>query len=214
MARRRDYRAEYQARQRRARAAGFSGYYGQRVSRYQARHPGATRSAARGHARAGEREAERFLRQLRRGYPPGSSIHFAGTDRQPDGTWRRARFDVLGGDGEEDSFEIPEEALGRLPEIRDAIAATGVAVLGADYLEKMVDWVEEEMPPPPPVYAIESPRSGRYLSGVSKRGNALTKASAEDAFHSTDRRRVSRFLGKYPQLRKRGYRIVMLAGTF
>jgi hypothetical protein len=190
------------------RGGSWKAEYAARIARYQREHPGASRSAARGHAGGAEKEADRFLRRLRRGLAPASSIHFAGTDRQPDGTWRRARFDLLGGDGEEDTFEIPEEALARLPEIRDAIAATGVAVLGADYLESMVEWVETELAPPPPMYAIESPRSGRFVSGVSKKGNALTRKTPGDALTSLDRRRLSRFLTKHPQLRKRGYRIV------
>ena len=206
MARRRDYRAEYQARQRRARAAGFSGYYGQRVERFERRHPGASRSAARGHAGGGEREAGRLLRRLR-DLPPGSEIHFAGTERQPDGTWRRARFDVLGGDGAEQTFEIPEEALGRLPEIRDAIAASGAPTLGGSYLDSMVKWVEDHELELEPIFGIESPRSGRFVSGVSKRGNALTKPRALDALTSLDHD-LERFLRRNPQLRKRGYRIV------
>lgn len=186
------------------RGGSWQAEYAARIARYQARHPGASRSAARGHAGAGEREADRLLRQLGRGLPDGSSIHFAGTERQPDGTWRRARFDLLGGDGTESTFEIPEEALNRLPEIRDAIAGSGAAVLGASYLEKMVDWVEQNEPPPP-VYVIESPRTHRLVRGVSKKGNALTTSTMRDALSSTDRRRLSRFLSKNPQLRARGY---------
>lgn len=192
------------------RGGSWKAEYAARVARYERHHPGATRSAARGHGRKGERDADRLLRQLRK-LPPGSSVHFAGTDRQPDGTWRTARFDVFAGDGSsEDTFTIDEPALGRLPEIRDAIAGTGFTVLGADYLETMVEWVEDAMPPPPPVYAIRSPRSGRYVSGVSPKGNALTRKFSRDAFTSTDRRRVGRFLAKHPQLVKRGYAIVTL----
>ena len=203
MARRRDYAAEYAARRRRARAAGFENYYAQRVARFQARRPGSSRSAARGHGSSGEREADRLLRRLRRGLPPGSDIHFTGTDRQPDGTWNAARFDVFAGDGSfEDTFET--DALGRLPEIRDAIAATGIAVLGAAYFEKMLDWLDAG-PPPVPVYAIESRRTRRLVSAMGPKGNARTTRSIGEAFTSTDRRRVARFFSKYPQLRRRGY---------
>jgi hypothetical protein len=208
VARRRDYAAEYAARQARARAAGHPSYYAKRVAGYQARHPGASRSAARGHGSRGERAADDLLRTLSR-LPSGSSVHFAGTDRQPDGTWRTARFDVFAGDGSaEHTFEISEDALDMLPSIRDAIASSGFVVLGADYLETMVEWVEDHMPEPPPVYAIAG-RSGRYVSGTAKNGNAITRRFARDAFTSTDRRRVSRFLTK-TKLASRGYRIVAL----
>ena len=180
--------------------------YAARVARFQRKHPGASRSAARGHAPRGERETDRLLRRLR-GLPAGSDIHFTGTDRQPDGTWHAARFDVFAGDGSfEDTFEIPEQALGRLGEIRDAIAATGIAVLGAAYFEKMLDWIDAG-PPPTPVYVIESKRSKRLVTSVGPKGNARTTSSVSDAFSSTDRRRVARFLSKYPQLRRRGYAV-------
>jgi hypothetical protein len=188
------------------RGGSWKAEYAARVERYTRAHPGASRSAARGHGAAGERDADRLLRRLKR-LPAGSSVHFAGADRQPDGTWRTARFDVLGGDGTEDTYEIDEPALGRLPEIRDFLASTGVVVLGADYLDTMVEWVDENRPPPP-VYAIVSKRSGRYVSGISKKGNALTRKDSADAFTSPDRRRVGRFFAKYPALAARGYRIV------
>ena len=192
------------------RGGSWKAEYAQRIARFQERHPGASRSAARGHGRAGEREADRLIRRFRRGLPEGSDVHFTGTDRQPDGTWHGARFDVFAGDGSfEDTFEIPEDALARLPAIRDAIAATGVAVLGAAYFEKMLDWIDEGAPPVP-VYAIESRRKRRLVTGVGPKGNAKTTSSIADALTSTDRRRVARFLAKYPQLRKRGYRIVVL----
>lgn len=147
------------------------------------------------------------MRRLRRGLPPGSDVHFTGTDRQPDGTWHGARFDVFAGDGSfEDTFEVPEDGLGRLVEIRDAIAGTGIPVLGAAYFEKMLDWLDAG-PPPAPVYVIESRRTRRLVAGVGPKGNARTTSSMTDAFSSTDRRRVARFLTKYPQLRRRGYAI-------
>lgn len=208
MARQRDYRAEYRARQRRAKAAGFEGYYRQRLARARTARPGISTKGARGHGGGGEREADRLIRRLRRGLPPGSDIHFTGTDRQPDGTWHAARFDVFAGDGSfEDTFEV--DALDRLPEIRDAIATTGISVLGAAYFEKMLDWLDEG-PPPMPLYAIESRRTRRLVSAVGPKGNARTTSSVGDAFSSTDRRRVARFFTKYPQLRRRGYRVVAL----
>lgn len=189
------------------RGGSWKAEYAARIARFEREHPGASRSAARGHAGAGERQADALLRRLGK-LPRGSEIHFAGTERQPDGTWRRARFDVLGGDGREDTFEIPEEALGRLPEIRDAIAASGAPTLGGSYLDSMVKWVEEH-DLGPTLFAIESPRSGRFVSGVSKRGNALTKARAGDAMTSATHD-LERFLRRNKQLVKRGYRIVAL----
>ena len=189
------------------RGGSWKAEYAARIARFERQHPGASRSAARGHPGSGEREADRLLRRLSK-LPRGSEVHFAGTDRQPDGTWRRARFDVLGGDGQEQTFTIPEEALGRLPEIRDAIAASGAPTLGGSYLDSMVAWVEEN-DLGPTLYVIESPRSGRFVSGVSKRGNALTRPRALDAMTSATHD-LERFLRRNRQLVKRGYRIVPL----
>ena len=190
------------------RGGSWKAEYAARIARFEREHPGASRSAARGHAGAGERQADALLRRLGK-LPRGSEIHFAGTERQPDGTWRRARFDVLGGDGREQTFTIPEEALGRLPEIRDAIAASGAPTLGGSYLDAMVKWVEEHDLGQAPVFVIESPRSGRLVSGVSKRGNALTTNEIGRALTSRDHD-VERFLRRNRQLVKRGYRIVAL----
>lgn len=192
------------------RGGSWKAEYAARIARYQREHPGASRSAARGHPGSGEREADRLLRKLGRISPRGSEIHFAGSERQPDGTWRRARFDVLGSDGTDETFEIPFEALGRLPEIRDAIAAAGFPTLGGSYLDSMVAWVEEHEPDERRgVYAIESPRSGRFVSGVSKRGNALTRLDP-DAALTSETRDLERFLRRNRQLVKRGYRIVLV----
>jgi hypothetical protein len=194
------------------RGGSWAAEYAARIARFERRHPGASRSAARGHSGGGEREADRLLRQLARLSPQRSEVHFAGTDRQPDGTWRRARFDILGSDGSEQTFVIPFDALGRLPEIRDAIAAAGFPTLGGNYLDSMVEWVEENEPQAEPVYGIVSPRSGRFVSGVSKKGNALTRADAGDAMTS-ETHDLERFLRRNRQLRKRGYRIVQLGAT-
>jgi hypothetical protein len=191
------------------RHGSWAAEYAHRIARFQREHPGASRTAARGHAAGGD-DVRRLLRRVGE-LPPGSQIAFTGIDRQPDGTWQRARFDVFGADGEESTAIVEPDQLFRLSDIRDAIAATGIAVLGADYLEAMVKWAEEqEPPPPPPRFAIESPRSGRFVSGVSKRGNALTKKLPGDALISTDRRRIARFLRAQPQLARRGYRIIAI----
>ena len=191
------------------RHGSWAAEYAHRIARFQREHPGASRTAARGHAAGGD-DVRRLLRRVEK-LPPGSQIAFTGIDRQPDGTWQRARFDVFGADGVESTAIVEPDQLFRLGDIRDAIAATGIAVLGADYLEAMVQWAEEqEPPPPPPTFAIKSPRSGRFVSGVSKRGNAMTRADAGDALHYQDRRRLQRFLRAHPQLARRGYRIVEL----
>lgn len=113
---------------------------------------------------------------------------------------------MLGGDGTEHTYLIDESALQRLPEIRDRLAAGGATVLGGAYLETMVDWIEEKMPPV--VFAIRSKRTGRYLHGVTAKGRAVTRAEPAVALTSKDRRRVSRKLT--PQLVKRGYELVTI----
>jgi hypothetical protein len=189
------------------RGGSWAAEYAARIARYERQNPKASRSAARGHAKPGERAADELLRRLAK-LPKGSSVHFAGTDRQPDGTWRTARFDVLGGDGTESTYTIyGDEGLRRLPDIRDTLAALGVAMLGQSYLSAMADWVEETMPPPP-VYVIQSKRSGRFLADVSPNGRAITSSSPGGGFRSPDRRRAMRQLT--PTLVKRGYRLVAL----
>lgn len=193
------------------RGGSWKAEYAARIARFEREHPGASRGAARGHGGTGEREAGRLLRRLR-DLGSGSEVHFAGTERQPDGTWRRARFDVLGSDGVETTFVIPEESLGRLSEIRDAIRESGAVTLGQSYLDAMVTWVEEHEGELSPIFAIESPRSGRFVSGVSKKGNALTRADA-DAAMTSETHDLERFLRRNRQLVKRGYRIVEVGAT-
>ncbi len=199
MARRRDYKAEYARRVRRARERGYTGYYPERIERAQKRHPGISRGDARGHGSG----VSGFLRQIRR-LPPGSSVSFTGIDRQSDGTWRRARFDVFPGDGADESTTIvaPRD-LGRLGEIRDALAATGILVLGAQYLARMAASLEEQL------YAIRG-RTGRWLSRLDKRGHALTRPALDDrVMISTDEPALQRFLHAKGLLR-RGYRVIAL----
>lgn len=200
--RRRDYKAEYARRQAGARTRGFQGYYGERLSRARARHPGISTGAARGHARPSERAVDRFLRQIRK-LPPGSTVSFTGTDRQPDGTWNTARFDVFPGDGTDETTTTVTD-LDRLAEIRDALAATGILVLGAKYLARMAQAVEEQL------YAIRSSKTGRWLYGVGKKGQALTRRALDDrVLISPDARILERRLRGW-KLARRGFAVVAL----
>ena len=136
MARRRDYRAEAARRTELARARGYSSYYQERLARARKAHPRISTSAARGHATPAEREVNRLLRTIRR-LPPDAQVAFTGIDRQKDGTWRVGRFDILTDDGDE-FFEIDADVLEkRIKEIADALAATGIAVIGAKYMATM-----------------------------------------------------------------------------
>lgn len=144
MARRRNYRAEAARRNELARQRGFASYYEERIARARRQHPGITRRAARGHATPGERAANRLERDLKK-LPADSMIAFTGIDRQADGTWRRARFDVLNPDGTDQTYIVDGPALGRLPHIADAIGDSGISVLGAKYLAQMADSEQQEL---------------------------------------------------------------------
>lgn len=136
MARRRDYRAEAARRNELARSRGFSNYYAERVARARKQHPGISKAAARGHGSPAEKEVNRMLRKIRK-LPPDAQMAFTGIDRQKDGTWLLGRFDVLTDDGDE-MFEIDADVLEkRIKEIADALAATGIAVIGAKYMAQM-----------------------------------------------------------------------------
>ena len=115
--------------------------YRQRVERAQARVPGISRRAAAGHATRDERTALRLLRRIPKLHRD-TIVSFLGLDRQADGTWLRASFDLLNGGIE--SFVFGGEGLRYLGRIADALAASGVMVLGAQYLQQMAEWVEGE----------------------------------------------------------------------
>lgn len=137
----RDYAAEYARRQARAKAAGFGSYYEQRIARATAKRPGISRSQARGH-----RSVADVLRAIQSA-PGGTQVSFMGLDRQADGTWRRASILLLAGDGSsETEFVLGPRQLRRLPEIEQAIGSAGFAVLGAEYMQEMVEWVDEHYP--------------------------------------------------------------------
>ena len=136
MARRRDYRAEAARRNELARSRGYASYYQERLARARKAHPRISTSAARGHATPAEREVNRLLRTIRR-LPPDAQVAFTGIDRQKDGTWRVGRFDVLSDEGDL-HFEIDADVLEkRIGEIADALAGTGIAVIGAKYMATM-----------------------------------------------------------------------------
>lgn len=115
--------------------------YAVRVERYLARNPRATRAEAAGH-RSGA-DLERALRSA----DPQTRVAFNGLDRQPDGSWRRASFVLFAPDEPEREFIVgPSRAqLRRLPRIAAIIDDRGLQTLGADYLQKMVEWVKDEL---------------------------------------------------------------------
>jgi hypothetical protein len=115
--------------------------YQRRIERAQKRSPGITRRQAAGHGTPDEKRATALLRAIRKAHKE-TVVSFLGLDRQADGTWRRAGFDLMNGDLE--SFEFGGDALRRLPEIADVLAASGLMVLGAKYLQQMVEWVEQQ----------------------------------------------------------------------
>lgn len=71
---------------------------------------------------------------------PETVVSFLGLDRQPDGTWRIASFNLY--NGEMSSFQFDGAGLGLLPAIADRISAAGLMMLGAKYLQQMAAWAE------------------------------------------------------------------------
>ena len=136
MARRRNYSAEAARRNELARERGYASYYEERIARARKAHPRISKAAARGHASPQEREVNRLLRTIRK-LPPDAQVAFTGIDRQKDGTWRTGRFDVLSDEGDM-VFEIDAGVLDdRIGEIADALAGTGIGVIGAKYMATM-----------------------------------------------------------------------------
>lgn len=137
MARRRDYKAEAARRNELARERGYASYYQERLTRAKKSRKGISKAAARGHGTADERAALRFIRMIPR-LNPDAMIAFTGTQRQKDGTWLVARFDVLTDNGDF-IFEVGPTGHNLLAAIADTISKTGWANLGAQYLSLMAD---------------------------------------------------------------------------
>ena len=167
MARARNYKAELAARNARARAAGFKSYYEQRIARAQRAYPGISRSAARGHAPAAESEALRLIRLIPK-LESDTNFTFVGIDRQPDGTWLTARFDVIESRGERNieelTFLVGPAGHRQLPNVANALRDSGWAALGAKYL---TEWVQNQIP----VRSgskVESTRGSVFVDGLDK----------------------------------------------
>lgn len=152
-------------------AAGKSEYQ-TRIERAQAKRPGISRAAAAGHGSRDERQVAALLRELGRTHKD-TIVSFLGLDRQADGTWRRAGFDLL--DGELLSFEFGGEALRRLPEVADAITAAGLTLLGAKYLQQMVDWAVDNLA------KFLARRRGRWFKSWARNGRSVTVAERRRA---------------------------------
>lgn len=110
--------------------------YQQRIRRARAQTPGISRRAAAGHGTPAERHAIALMRRIGK-LPPDALITFTGTDRQRDGTWKTARFDVISPDGTDQTWLIGPDGHYLLAAIADDIADSGITVLGASYLSKM-----------------------------------------------------------------------------
>lgn len=103
MARKRDYKAEYAARQARARAKGFTGYYGQRVRGGAVARPSAP--APRGERLAVAR-GHRSAADLRQSIRPGSLVLVDDTRRNKQGKLVAVDLLVIGPDGRERIFTL------------------------------------------------------------------------------------------------------------
>lgn len=144
MARKRDYAAE-RAR-RRERAGDSTEFYRLRVDRARKRYgKNLSLRAARGHGNADEKEAMRLIRLIPK-LDPETMFTFTGlADRPGDGTWQRARFDVLEPAGrktrtvQETTFIVGPPGHYLLPNVARTLKASGWAALGAQYLSKMAD---------------------------------------------------------------------------
>lgn len=159
--------------QARGKQPGFE--YQQRIERAQQRSPGISRRQAAGHGTRDERQLQALLRAIRKAgrNEPDTIVSFLGLDRQPDGTWNRAGFDLL--DGEMLSFDFGGDALARLPEVADAVSAAGLMLLGAKYLQMMIDYVQEHLP------SFRAKRNDRWFRRFDRLGRALTAGQRKQA---------------------------------
>lgn len=126
-----------------ARQRGFSSAYTERIARAEARYPDMSRRFYRGHRTPDERAILAFARAVRRS-PEGSQVLFAGIERQPDGTWRVGRFDLLPGDGS-DIVAIEVEPSPLWHEIEAAMTAAGIVPIGGKYLQAMLEWIDKDI---------------------------------------------------------------------
>lgn len=180
------------------RGGSWPAEYAERIRRAKARHPGITTAGARGHGGPPGRNVNRLLRALDR-LPQKSTVAFTGQDRQADGTWNEARFDLLPGDGsDEQTFVVATKDLGRLAEIRDVIAASGFLTLGKNYLDRMTQKIGEAL------YAIRArrpsgkQRSRRWLAKVGPKGRAVTRFGLDDrVMISPDPRRLAAYIARH-----------------
>ncbi len=132
MARKRDYAAEYAARQRRARAQGFAGYYEQRTRRS----PGAAKPSTSELARRrGHRSRSDLLRDVR----DGDIVSVVSSNRRADGSYTRIDISVLGADGEERTYQLRGKQLAdeRIAELDELMAAAGAIVSPAYPLKNL-----------------------------------------------------------------------------
>lgn len=129
--------------------------------------------------------------------PPDTMFSFIGRDRQRDGTWNVARFDVLAtvnGENYDVHFEVGPDAHYLLPNVANALAKSGWATLGAKYLSMMADngiRVRESSP-------VSNPRGPVFADGVKvdEQMNARETRALERSLRkwrdSTPKRRRSR----------------------
>lgn len=135
MARRRNFSAEAARRNELARERGYTSYYAERIARAERQHKGISKAAARGHPSRDERSVASFLKFIR-SQPDEAQVAFTSLERQPDGTFKRGRFDVLyldrKGNPKERTFIIDGKVLtDRMDEIAETIATSiGQGFLG------------------------------------------------------------------------------------
>jgi hypothetical protein len=138
MARKRDYAAEYAARQARAREAGFGSYYQRRVSGTRA--GSSARSAARGH-----RGRQDLLSSIR----DGDVVAVVGSERDSQGRYTEVRISVLSArTGKEREYRLRGKALrdARIHDLAAAIDAAGAIQSPAYPLSRLYrDLGDEEL---------------------------------------------------------------------
>lgn len=175
MARKRNYAAEYQRRQARARQLGYSSYYQRRVA-------GASSPEQRA-KQAGHRSRADLLRRL----GPGDQVSVQRTDRDPGtGQYRRIEFLVIDDSGQQSAYRLGGGQLSsaQLAGFIDQVEGKGAVFIPSPSLDVKqlprtgVVVVEE--------WALE--RRGRYFDRFDAAGRARTVTSPEDGslFDSED----------------------------